>query len=368
MNLLFAKNPMLAVFLVALTSFSIVSGYTILKDPDHNPFTRQLTSSQEMYSYFTGAAPYRQGETVGLKYTIVCGGAGTDWARDHYGEDCGALYVETKVTDAAGKVLLDERTYGLTVTCNWGGWCSRTILNSWVLPTDAVAGQWKIESKFRWDGGTTHSATNPIQETQIKTYEISPSTTCTEGWVCVDANTKGYMHSSCIVDQTQYCSYGCSNGECISCTPNWVTGAWGPCVSGTQARSVYDSNACGGVVGKPITTQICEAVCTPNWIIGAWGPCVSGIQTRTVTDASNCGVITGKPTATQTCIVEECLTGYHRVGDKCMPIIGDKLCVEGESKESPDCALPGWIPLTIILVGALILTTVAYFLVFRRRG
>lgn len=47
--------------------------------------------------------------------------------------------------------------------------------------------------------------------------------------------------------------------------------------------------------------------CTENWVISAWIPttCTTGTQTRTITDSNNCGTTVNKPatTTTQTCTV-----------------------------------------------------------------
>ncbi|MFA6254268.1 MAG: right-handed parallel beta-helix repeat-containing protein [Candidatus Paceibacterota bacterium] len=98
-----------------------------------------------------------------------------------------------------------------------------------------------------------------------------------------------------------------------TCIENWIISTWtpSPCAGGNQTRIVTDSNNCGTVVNKPATTttQVCATTpppaCTPNWTTGAWTPtvCTTGTQTRTVADSNNCGLDAGKPATSQTCTV-----------------------------------------------------------------
>jgi len=55
-------------------------------------------------------------------------------------------------------------------------------------------------------GGTQ----NPTGGTQ------TPTTTCTAGWKCKDASTRGYQNADCTWMSTEVCQYGCTNGVCNS--------------------------------------------------------------------------------------------------------------------------------------------------------
>jgi hypothetical protein len=102
------------------------------------------------------------------------------------------------------------------------------------------------------------------------------------------------------------CTSNCNPVPTPTCTPNWVSGSWGTCVNGQQTRTVTDSNNCGVLTNKPISSRTCTVACAPNWVSGAWSTCTSGTQTRTVTDLNSCGVNTGKPVASQTCTMHVC--------------------------------------------------------------
>lgn len=78
-------------------------------------------------------------------------------------------------------------------------------------------------------------------------------------------------------------NYGPST-SCFSCTPSWQTGSWSTCTSGTQTRTVTDSNNCGTTEGKPATTQTCTVTCTPDNSCQA-NTCIGSTCTN------NCGTV-----------------------------------------------------------------------------
>ena len=56
--------------------------------------------------------------------------------------------------------------------------------------------------------------------------ESAPETvkqTCTSGWTCQE-NYKVYVSKDCFESNKEYCSYGCSNGQCLppSCSMGWM--------------------------------------------------------------------------------------------------------------------------------------------------
>lgn len=59
--------------------------------------------------------------------------------------------------------------------------------------------------------------------------------------------------------------------DCIEeCTPNWFPSGWGPCVNGTQQRTVTDINvpSCNLDLDKPPTIRSCDGVCEPEIACG----------------------------------------------------------------------------------------------------
>src|SRR3989338_5571845 len=81
-----------------------------------------------------------------------------------------------------------------------------------------------------------------------------------------------YWQGSCGYYYYQYCSNGCSGGNCITCTP--VNGGWSAwsacsvtCGGGTQTRTCTNpSPACGGATCSGSTSQSCntQASCTSH--------------------------------------------------------------------------------------------------------
>lgn len=82
------------------------------------------------------------------------------------------------------------------------------------------------------------------------------------------------------------------------CTPDWLCGEWGECISGIQDRECIDRNTCGTLENIPETSKSCNIIatgCTPNWNCTSWKPekCPqNGTQTRECTDLNNCGITT----------------------------------------------------------------------------
>jgi hypothetical protein len=76
--------------------------------------------------------------------------------------------------------------------------------------------------------------------------------------------------------------------------------AWGPCVNGTQTRTIISATP-SGCIGTPILSQLCqEEPCTYTY--SAWSACVNGQQTRTVISSTPANCI-GTPVLTQSCTV-----------------------------------------------------------------
>jgi len=65
--------------------------------------------------------------------------------------------------------------------------------------------------------------------------------------------------------------------------------------------NVTDLNECGTEINKPEETTDCSVQCIPNWECNAWGTCTNNIQTRTCVDSNDCGIVSGKPITTQSC-------------------------------------------------------------------
>ena len=103
------------------------------------------------------------------------------------------------------------------------------------------------------------------------------------------------------------------------CVPSWTCNglscsdpnSWGECsASGTQTRSVIDTNNCGTTTGKPAESQTCT--CVPVWPSASpgctsWSVCPAGggTQDRTCT-STNCGTQTRQES--QTCTPPPTLT------------------------------------------------------------
>lgn len=91
-----------------------------------------------------------------------------------------------------------------------------------------------------------------------------PVVACEQGWKCKDSYNKVYQYSDCSISNLQYCKFGCENGNCKNCQPNWKCSEWSDCVSNKQTRTCTDINNCGDITIKPIEIQSCESSKTPT--------------------------------------------------------------------------------------------------------
>ncbi|RME55093.1 PGF-pre-PGF domain-containing protein [Candidatus Woesearchaeota archaeon] len=135
--------------------------------------------------------------------------------------------------------------------------------------------------------------------------------------------------------QEWVCVYDAEPGLNTTLTPTCEgTGETRVRCNGTASGSLTCSEVNGRLKVSGLSYSVAQSMCRENWTVGSWSSCSSGTQTRTVTDTNGCGTELEKPATSQSCSSDDSssssssttttsLASTDQVEDKISYIVGN---------------------------------------------
>ena len=361
--------PILAIgsfVLIALLVFSIGSG-------ERSAGNLEMTQQNKVFAYIRGTQPFYLGDTVTIRASVYCGAAGTDWNREHWGQDCGAINPVITLKDNRGNSR--DLPFSNMYNCKWGSSCKQSIdiqLNSRWVP-----GSWTLVGRYNWDGDNSIESNDPRQYLVERSYVVKKKVT-NEIWDCPskwsDCSSDGEQARVCTSNlggrrvETQACTptcYGgkvwlnnrccydrngnqiCDEDEAPACTGGRVY-LEGRCCFDTNSNNKCDDTECGGgltLLGGRCCVDsnynnVCddeEETCTVGW------KCKDG--TTKGYQLGNCDWVNEEQCSSDErceggyCVpqVQPCPSGQVRIeGRCCVDANGNGICDEDETECQAD--------------------------------